>query len=79
MVKKKSICEECNSTNVKCEYFPPIISFSGLRSHIKNSHKNIDLTKGIHPLKEESEYYKYYLLYCKLIAKGVDIDKVLEY
>ena len=89
----KSICKDCNSTKVKCEYCPSILSLSGLRSHIKNSHKNIDLTKGIHPIrkpawhftdrvrsqiKEESEYYKYFLLYCKLKAKGIDIDKLLE-
>ena len=76
--KKKSICNECNSTKAKCEYCPSIISFSGLGSHIKNSHKNIDLTKGIHPVRKESEYYKYYLLYCKLKGKGVDIDELLE-
>ena len=27
---------------------------------------------------KESEYYKYYLIYCKLKAKGIDIDKLLE-
>ena len=75
--KKKSICKECNSTKVICEYSPSIISFSGLRSHIKNALKTIDLTKVIHPLEEESEYYKFYLKYCKLIAKVVDIDKLL--
>ena len=67
--KKNSICKECNSTKVKCEYCPSIISFRGLRGHIKNSHKIIDLSGGIHPakeIKEESEYYKYYLIYCKL-------------
>ena len=79
--KKKSICKECNSTSVKCEYCPSIISFSGLRNHIKNSHKNTDLARGIHPdkeVKEETEYYKCYLIYCKLKAKGIDIVKLLE-
>ena len=91
--KQKSICKERNSTKVKSEYCPSIISSSVLSSHIKNSHKDIGLTKGIHPIregtkslvpqpasqiKEESEYYKYYLLYCILIAKGVDIGKLLE-
>ena len=74
-------CKERNSTKVKCEYCPSIISFSGLRGHIKNSHKNIDLARGIYPakeIKEESEYYKYYLIYCKLKAKGIDIDQLLE-
>ena len=86
--KKKAIFKECNSTNVKCEYCTSTISFSGLRSHIKNSHKEIDLAKCIHPIrepasqikeiKEESEYSKYCLIYCKLKAKGIDIDKLLE-
>ena len=79
--KKKSICKEYNSTKVKCEYYPSINSFSGLRSHVKNSHKDIDLAMGIHPsieIKEESEYYKFYLIYCKLKAKGIDTDKLLE-
>ena len=34
---------------------------------------------GIHPskeIKEEPEYYKYYLIYCKLKAKGINIDKL---
>ena len=52
----------------------------------KNSHKDIDLAGGINlrssftdkEIKEESEYYKYYLKYCKLKAKGIDIDKFLE-
>ena len=44
---------------------------------MKNSHKDIDLTGGFHA-KEESEYYKYYIIYCKLLAKGIDIDKLLE-
>ena len=81
MIKKKSICKECNSTKVKSEYCPSIISFSGLRYHIKNFHKNIDLARGIHPdkeIKEETEYYKFYLIYCKLKAKVIDIDKLLE-
>ena len=79
MIKKKSICKEYNSIKVKCEYCPSIISFSGLRSHIKNSHKEIDLAGGIYKeVKEESEYYKYYLIYCKLKAKGIDIDNLLE-
>ena len=86
--KKKALCKECNSTKVKCEYCTSTISFSGLRSHIKNSHKKIDPAKCIHPIrepasqikeiKEESEYYKYYLIYCKLKANGIDIDKLLE-
>ena len=76
--KKKSICKECNST-IKCEYCPSTISFSGLRSHIKNSHKDIDLSGGINiGIKEESEYYKYYLIYCKSKGRGIDIDKLLE-
>ena len=29
-------------------------------------------------IKGESEFYKYYLLYCKLKAKCIDIDKLLE-
>ena len=53
--KKNSICKEFNSTEVKCEYCPSIIRFSGLRNHIKNCHKNIDMTKGNNPIKEESE------------------------
>ena len=79
--KKKSICKECISTKVKCEYCPSIISFSGLKSHRRKSHQNIDLTGGIHPAKEikvESEYYKYYLVYCKLKAKGKDLYKLLK-
>ena len=92
--KKKAICKECNSTKVKCEYCPSIIILSGLRSHIKNSHKDIDLAGGINlrrgsalgspssftdkEIKKESEYYKYYLINCKLKAKGIDIDKLLE-
>ena len=75
---KRSICKECNSTKVKCEYCTSTTDVSGLRSHIKNSHKDIDLAKGSHPVKEESEYYKYYLIYCKLKAKGIDIEKLLE-
>ena len=55
-------------------------------SHIKIYHKNIDLAGGINlrsrfpdkEVKEESEYYKYHLIYCKLKAKGIDIDKLLE-
>ena len=60
---------------------PSIVSYSGLRGHIKNSHRNIDLAGDIHPATEkieESEYYEYYLIYCKLKAKGIDIDKLLE-
>ena len=72
--KKKSIY---NSIKVKCEYCTSAFSFSGLGSHIKSSHEDRDLAKGVHPLTEESEYYKYYLLYCKLKAKGIDIDKLL--
>ena len=48
---------------------------------MKNSHKELDLARGIHPvkeIKEESEYYKYCLIFCKLKAKGIDIDKLLE-
>ena len=71
--KKKSKYKECNSSKVKCEYCSSIISFSGLRGHIKNSHKDIDLVKGI-----ETEYYKYYIIFSKLKAKGIDIDKLLE-
>ena len=29
-------------------------------------------------IKEESEYHKYYIIYCKLKAKGIDIDNLLE-
>ena len=92
--KKKAICRECNSTKVKCEYCPSIISFSGLRSHIKKSHKDMDLAGGIDlrrgsalgspsrfpdkEIKEESEYHKYYLIYYKLKANGIDIGKLLE-
>ena len=52
--KKKSMCTECNSTKVKCEYCPSIISFSGLSIHIKNSHEDVDLTKGIDLSKSQS-------------------------
>ena len=79
--KKKAICKEYNSTKFKCEYYTSTVSFSGLRSHIKNSHKEIDLAKRIHPIKEikeESEYYKYHLIYCKLKNKGINIYKLLE-
>ena len=44
---KKAICKECISTKVKCEYCPSIINLSGLKSHIQNSHKDIDLAGGI--------------------------------
>ena len=73
--KKKSICKKCNSKKINCEYFSSIFSLSGLRSHIKNSHKVIDLAKGV---KEEPEYYKYYNTVSKLKAKGIDIDTLLE-
>ena len=45
--KKKSICKECNSTKVKCEYCTSILSFSGLKGKIKNSHKEIILPRGV--------------------------------
>ena len=76
-----SICRECNSTKINCEYCPSIISFSGIRSQRKNSRKNIDLTEVFHPAKEkkeESEHYKYYLKFCKLNVKGIDKAKLLE-
>ena len=79
--KKKSIWKESNSTKVSCEYYSSIFSFSGLRSHIKKCHKDMDLPKSIHSdteIKEEPEYYKYYLIVSKLKAIGVDIDKLLE-
>ena len=31
MDKKKSICKECNSNKVKCEYCSSVISFRGLK------------------------------------------------
>ena len=46
--KKKSICKECNSTKVKCEYCTSMLSFSGLKGHIKNSHKEINLHRGVY-------------------------------
>ena len=73
--KKKSICKECSSKKVNCEYCSSIIRFSGLKSHIKSSHKDIDLAKCV---KEEPEYRKYYIIVSKLNAEGIDIDKLLE-
>ena len=35
--KKKAICKECNSIKVRCEYCSSIISFSGIKGHIKSS------------------------------------------
>ena len=36
----KSICKECTSKTVNCEYCSSIISFSGLRSYLKNILQN---------------------------------------
>ena len=41
----------------------------------------IDLTKGnysANEIKEKPEYYKFYLLVSKLLAEGIDIDKILK-
>ena len=107
--KKKSICNKCNSTKVKCEYWTSLLSLSGLKGHIKNSHKEINLPRGVYsvnvlesfskikPVNEfiksnaidgeawtkshksnEPEYHKCCRIVSKLIAKGVDIDKLLE-
>ena len=42
---------------------------------MKNFHKDIALAKGV---KEEPEYYKYYITVSKLKANGIDIDKLFE-
>ena len=41
--KKKSVCKECNSRKVNSENCSFVNSFSGLRSHIESSHRDIDL------------------------------------
>ena len=46
--QKKSLCNECNSTKVKCEYCTSLLSFSGLKGHIKNSYKEINLLSGVY-------------------------------
>ena len=54
MIKKKSICKECISTKVRSEYFSSICSFSGLKGHIKKSHKEIYLPRGVYSAKEKA-------------------------
>ena len=115
--EKKAICKECNSRKVRCEYLSSMYSFSGLKGHIKKSHKEIYLP-SVYSAKEEAcftdeiktvvefiksnpkygegavspgtltwsethksdepDYYKCYIMICKLKAKGIDVDKFLE-
>ena len=75
MIKRNQYVKNAIQKNVNCELCSSIISFSGLKSHIKKSHKDIDLAEGI---KKEPEYYKYYIINSKLKAKGIDIDNLLQ-
>ena len=52
--KKKAICKECNSTKVRCEYCSSVYGFSGLKGHIKKSHKEIDLPRSVYSAKEKA-------------------------
>ena len=52
LIKKKAICKECNAAKVKCEYCFSIISFSGLKGHMKNFHKQVDLFRGVYSVND---------------------------
>ena len=49
--KKKSVCKECNSSKVKCEYCS-VISFSGMMGHVKRFHEDIDLPRAVFSIRE---------------------------
>ena len=72
----KNVIQEKSSVNIAL-----LLLVSGGNESYKNFQKDIDLRKGIHSdkkIKEETEYYKYYLIDSKIEAKGVAIDKILE-
>ena len=52
--KKKSICKEYNSTKVKCEYCTSVLSFSGLKAHMKKSHKEKDFPRVFYSVNQRS-------------------------
>ena len=52
MIKKKSICKECNSSKVRCEYCSTNFSFSRLKGHIRRFLEDIVLPRGVDSIWE---------------------------
>ena len=75
---KKYICKDCNAIKIKCDCCSSIVSFSGLKSHIKRVHPKTGLHRAGYFNKEAGCSCKCFFLSSKFEASGIDIDELIE-